>query len=78
VSRICWELFVNRYRHTDQYEDGKRAIHDEGCEMEEKRPEGENKKPSREEIRCLLLGLFRKLKVNFFREIFPQHLESHT
>jgi len=66
---------ANRYRHTDQYGDmegGKKAgIYNRRCEIEDKRPESEHKKPSRGEIGSLLLGIFRKLKVNFFREIVP-------
>ncbi len=43
------------------------------CEIEEERPESGHKRPSRGEIGRLLLGVFGKLKVNFFREIVPLH-----
>jgi len=66
---------VNGYGHTDQYGDDKEgkkeAIYDDRCNIGEEGLERIHKVASRKEIGRLLLGVFRKLKVNFFREIVP-------
>ena len=66
---------VNGYGHTDQCGDGKEgkkeAIYDERYEIRKEWIGDGHKKPSKGEIGRLLLGIFRKLKVNFFREIVP-------
>ena len=75
MSRWRSLFIVNGYGHTDQYGDDKEgkkeAIYDDRCNIGEEGLERIHKVASRKEIGRLLLGVFRKLKVNFFREIVP-------